>query len=229
MPNTFAVLLAAGSLVLLSGTSSADDGVVLIDQATVMTSGGFPYKITESGSYRLKGNLVVTAADTTAINIGASNVTIDLNGFSITGPGSSIGLYGIADLNAGTAVAVRNGTISGFSYGIQLTGSGGLKDAVTAAIIENMTVYNNGVGISSGLSSVLRDNVVTGNTLDGIRTGFYSTIAGNTVTKNGDVGIATNCPSNLVGNIAVGNKTNFSAPLITITTPPCTFFDNSLP
>jgi parallel beta-helix repeat protein len=228
MRNPIPVLLA-GSLVLLSASSSAADGVVLIDQATVMTSGGFPYKITEPGSYRLSGNLEVKAADTTAINIDASNVTIDLNGFSITGPGSSVGLYGIADLGADTAVAVRNGTIAGFSYGLQLAGAGGLKDAVTGAIIENITVYNNGVGISSGHSSLLRDNVATGNTSDGIRTRSYSTIAGNTVTNNGDVGIATNCPSNLVGNIAVGNKANFSAPLTVITVPPCTFFNNSLP
>jgi hypothetical protein len=92
-----------------------------------------------------------------------------------------------------------------------------------------MTVYDNGVGISSGPSSLLRDNMVTGNTSEGIRTRLYSTIAGNTVTNNGDAGIATNCPSNLVGNIAVGNKTNFAAPLTVITVPPCTFFNNSLP
>lgn len=228
MLNPIAVLLAAGSLVLLSASSSAADGVVLIDQATVMASGGFPYKITEPGSYRLNGNLAVKAADTTAINIDASNVTIDLNGFSITGPGSSVGLYGIADLSADTAVAVRNGIIVGFSYGIQLTGSG-FKDAVTGAIIENMRVYNNGVGISSGPSSLLRNNVVTGNISDGLRSRSFSTITGNTVTNNGDAGIATICPSNLVGNIAVGNKANFAAPSTTITVPPCTFFNNSLP
>jgi hypothetical protein len=229
MSHPIALLLAAGSLVLLSGVSPAADGVVLIDQATIVASGGFPYKITEPGSYRLSGDLVVKAADMTAINIDASNVTIDLNGFSITGPGSTAGLYGVADLNAGTAIAVRNGTIAGFSYGIQLTGSGGLKDAVTGAIIENMIVYNNGVGISTGPSSLVRGNVVTGNTSDGIITRSYSTIAGNTVTNDGEVGIATNCPSNLVGNIAIGNKSNFSAPLTIITVPPCTFSGNNLP
>jgi hypothetical protein len=70
-----------------------------------------------------------------------------------------------------------------------------MKDAVTGAIIENMTVYSNGVGISSGSSSLLRDNVVTGNTSYGIRTLVYSTIAGNTVTNDGDVGIATMWPT----------------------------------
>jgi hypothetical protein len=228
-PNSIATLLAAVSLVLLSASSSADDGVVLIDHAAVMASGGFPYKISQPGSYRLSGNLVVSAADTTAIDISVGNVTVDLNGFSITGPGATVGLYGIADLSADTAVAVRNGTISGFSYGIQLTGSGSAKGAVTGAIIENVTVYNNGVGISSGPSSLLRGNVATGNTIDGIRTRLYSTIAGNTVTNNGDAGIATSCPSNLVDNLAVGNKVNFAAPLTVFTVPPCTFFNNNLP
>jgi hypothetical protein len=124
MPKSIALLVAAGSLVLLSASSFAADGVVLIDQAAVTASGGFPYNITEPDSYRLNGNLMVTAANTVAINISANNVTIDLNGFPITGPGSSVGLYGIADLSANTAVAVRKGTISGFSYGIQLTGPG---------------------------------------------------------------------------------------------------------
>jgi hypothetical protein len=229
MSHPIPVLLAAGSLALLSGISSADEGVVLIDQAIVTASGGFPYKITEPGSYRLSGNLVVKVANTTAIDIETSNVTLDLNGFSITGPGSSLGLYGVADLNADTAIALRNGTITGFSYGIQLTGSGGPKDAVTGAIIENLTVLNNGVGISTGFSSLVRGNVVTGNTSGGIFTRALSTIAGNTVTNDGDFGIATNCPTNLVGNIAVGNKANFTAPLTIITAPTCTFFDNNLP
>jgi hypothetical protein len=133
MSHPIAIVLATASLVMLSGASSADDGVVPIDQAVVAASGGFPYKITVPGSYRLSGNLVVKAADTTAVDIQTSNVTLDLNGFSITGPGSSVGLYGVADLDADSAIAIRNGTITGFSYGIQLTGSGGSKDMVTGA------------------------------------------------------------------------------------------------
>jgi hypothetical protein len=229
MSHRIALLLAAGSLALISSISSADDGVVLIDQASVAAGGGFPYKISAPGSYRLSGNLVVKSANTTAIAIDASNVTIDLNGFSITGPGPSLGLYGVADLNPDTAIAVRNGAISGFSYGIQLAGSSGFKDAVTGAIIENLMVYDNAVGISAGLSSLVRNNVVTGNTTDGILTRSLATITGNTVTDDGNVGIATACPSNLVGNIAVGSKTNFSAPLTIITVPPCTFSNNNLP
>jgi hypothetical protein len=62
----------------------AVDGVVLINQATVTAAGGFPFKITESGSYKLSGSLVAPAA-TDGIDIQANDVTLDLNGFSISG------------------------------------------------------------------------------------------------------------------------------------------------
>jgi parallel beta-helix repeat protein len=62
----------------------AVDGVILINQATVMAAGGFPYKITRPGSYKLSGNLVVTTAIAEAIVISSDDVTLDLNGFSIS-------------------------------------------------------------------------------------------------------------------------------------------------
>jgi hypothetical protein len=55
-----------------------DDGVVLINQSNV------PYKIKSSGSYKLSSNLF-PASKATAITVTTSNVTIDLNGFSIIG------------------------------------------------------------------------------------------------------------------------------------------------
>ena len=48
-------LLLAGAL--LASSAFAVDGVVLINQSTVTAAGGFPYSITQSGSYRLSGNL----------------------------------------------------------------------------------------------------------------------------------------------------------------------------
>src|SRR5436190_10630805 len=84
------------SAVLLAGLSCnmyAVDGIVLIDQNRALAGGvtpgdapGFPVTISLAGSYRLSGNLTVPDANTTAINITADNVTIDLNGFSIIGP-----------------------------------------------------------------------------------------------------------------------------------------------
>src|SRR5438477_12305218 len=71
----------------------AVDGVVLINQNAALAGNvtpgdtpGFPVTISVSGSYKLSGNLTVPDANTSAIQISADYVTIDLNGFSIIGP-----------------------------------------------------------------------------------------------------------------------------------------------
>src|SRR5690348_13376939 len=84
-------------LCILGAVSSslyAVDGVVLIDQnhalAGNITPGdtaGFPITISQPGSYRLTSNLTVPDLNTTGIQITADFVTIDMNGFSIIGPG----------------------------------------------------------------------------------------------------------------------------------------------
>ena len=129
-----AVLICAA--LMFSVPAFAVDGVVLINQSTVMAAGGFPYKITQSGSYKLSGNLVVAASYTDGIDIMANNVSIDLNGFTISGPvtcsggGSSIhcvgnGGYGISGgFPAPNNIAARNGSVVGFSNGIVLQGGG---------------------------------------------------------------------------------------------------------
>src|SRR5262245_43423647 len=80
-------------LVAIPIGSHAANGVVLIDQdralagnVTLGDAPGFPVTISQSGSYRLSGNLTVTNVDTTVIQVTADAVTLDLNGFSIIGP-----------------------------------------------------------------------------------------------------------------------------------------------
>ena len=95
-------------------------GVTLINQSTVMAAGGFPYVISQPGSYKLSGNLIVPSGST-AIVISKSNVTIDLNGFSITAaaPVSPISL-GITTLDStSTGITIRGGDIRGFGDPIE--------------------------------------------------------------------------------------------------------------
>src|SRR5882724_7856320 len=80
-------------LAAISSSLYAADGIVLIDQKHALvgdiTPGdapGFPVTISQPGSFRLSGNLIVPDLNTTAIHITADRVTLDLNGFSITGP-----------------------------------------------------------------------------------------------------------------------------------------------
>jgi hypothetical protein len=84
------LFLLVSIMTMFSVSAFAVDGVVLINQASVMAAGGFPYKITQSGSYRLSGNLTVPA-NTDGIDITVDNVTLDLNGFTIKGQITCIG------------------------------------------------------------------------------------------------------------------------------------------
>ena len=144
----------------------AADGQVLINQSIVMAAGGFPYVISQPGSYKLSGNLAATAgAD--AIHITASNVVLDLNGFSISslgvGSGSPAGIQAIGTLSN---ISIHNGSMTGWTRGID-TISGGpatLVELVDLTLEENFTVggltTTNGLGIFAN-SNVLVKRVVT--------------------------------------------------------------------
>ncbi len=178
LKNTVLVLLAAA---LLPGCAFAIDGVILINQSTVMAAGGFPYVISQSGSYKLSGNLTMFTSDTgnhagtdVAIGIAQNNVTLDLNGFPINIVNNIIGLthnsYAITELASLTGTTILNGHIV-------LTGTGTMSNPVggfhgialrnsTFNSIENISVLTGGglpsitgagsVGLSAGKNSVVR-------------------------------------------------------------------------
>jgi hypothetical protein len=207
---------------------------VLIDQAIALagnvTQGdqpGFPVTISESGSYRLSGNLEVNGQFTSAIEVAASDVTIDLNGFTIRGVGSSPG-YGIAEDGSTSrrGIAVRNGTITGFSIGIRLlhfeqiavehtivhdNANIGIWVGPNSRVIGNTVSRNANAGIVAALDSLVsgntaaRNGINAGGIVPGILVGPMSTVSGNTASDNGQ-GMFVNCPSNIVGNTAVGNQ-----------------------
>jgi hypothetical protein len=172
---------------------STVDGVQLIDHAKVLERGGYPYQIKEAGSYRLSGNLVVSSG-ANAIHITVSNVTLDLNGFTISGPGSSAISSGSAPI---TAVSIRNGTISGLVTGVDLGNC-------TGCSIQQMIIENGPNGINVGPGALVSSNLITGVTQgfvlgNGIVTGVYSTIVGNTVTAS-TYGIQAASNSTVSGN-----------------------------
>jgi hypothetical protein len=190
--------LALLAMTLVPACVYAVDGQVLINQATVNAAGGFPYKITQPGSYRLSGNLIVPNADTTAIQIAASFVTIDLNGFSIIGPTDcSGGFFPCANQGnfAGNGietrtnnvyfnVAIRNGTIQGM-------GGNAILIRGDSVIVENMMCRSNGNGIfvfGTSENIIIRNNNLQRNAGGGIAidTGLVSD---NLVRRNGSAGI----------------------------------------
>src|ERR1700683_5113608 len=165
------IFLAAGLTLVFAALAGAA-GPIVIDQAKIKAAGGFPYKINASGSYLLTGNLTVSnSAD--AIDVNVAHVTIDLNGFSITGPNVSTSGSGINGLESG-ALTVENGGIADFlgGFGVE-TGNNG--------IVRNVQANADSVGIGTGNASVISGNTANSNVSWGILCRrFGCVISGNT-------------------------------------------------
>jgi parallel beta-helix repeat protein len=188
----------------------------------------FPLIISAPGSYRLKKNFTVPDANTTAIEITAANVTLDLNGYAISGPtactgfpvtscapaGGGKGIYSLA-MN----VRVTGGTVQGMGdHGIQLLGSGSTVDnirgnnnggsAVEMAdggrLTDNVASAN-GAGLGCGNWCYVSGNAATFNMAEGLYIGSESTILDNVASRNGGTGIASGDHSTIANNTANSN------------------------
>jgi hypothetical protein len=169
------LLVIIGWIVASGAVAFADQGVIEINNAVVQQQGGFPYMISSPGSYRLTGNLNGSAG-TDVIDVNASPVSIDLNGFSILS-----GKTGINGASAG-GVTVRNGTISGMiGDGIDLGANATVEHLSSAA--------NAGNGIVVGGGSRVEHNTVANNGAMGIIVaGSGSSVIDNVVVSNGGPG-----------------------------------------
>jgi hypothetical protein len=125
-----------------------------LEAATVITS--LPYNITTQGSYIINQNL---KASWHGIKVQANNVTIDLNGYTISGNNTSSG-HGVY-MNGRRNVEIRNGTIRNFgSNGIYEESASGNSHRVI-----NVRVMNNrGWGIYlEGSNHMVRDCTASSN------------------------------------------------------------------
>jgi hypothetical protein len=205
------------TLLAAAGPTFAADGVIEINQARALAGGitagdapGFPITLSQSGSYRLSGNLQVASPSIDAIQVTANDVTIDLGGFSIIGPATCSGVgstllcgptgagEGIDVSGAADGTTVRNGTIRGMGGAAMVLGldgraenvratrnaSGGI-DVFEGSVVACTVSRNAGpAGIMSG--GLIRDNVVSQNLGDGIQSN--GAVVGNVVRGNGGVG-----------------------------------------
>ena len=191
------------------------DGRAEINMAAVAAAGGFPYAISQPGSYVLNGDLRVPDENTTAIEITADDVTLDLNGFSISGvvectstatdtTCSSFGSgFGIEILSAN--VAVRNGTVRG-------TGRHGIGGETLGLRIERVrAVSNSGCGLRLGQDALISDSEASRNGACGLGTSFENNdtpanlFTGSTAADNGATGIRSASFTVFVGNTAANN------------------------
>jgi hypothetical protein len=232
---TLAGLLVGGTVVAPRGFAS---GVVEINQSRALAGGvtpgdaaGFPVTISLPGSYRLTSLLDVRGAaepeNTTAIDVAASDVTIDLAGFRINGPvgcsnwpapvvcgpaGSGVGIR--VSSASFRNLTVRNGVIHGM-------GNAGIR-CQRGCVVENVHSRKNaGAGISqTNGPGAIRDCIVHRNGGEGIR--WMGVITGNFSTDNGGVGIFSQPGSTLIGNTSARNAGNG------VRCATCLMIDNSI-
>jgi len=188
------------SLALLPHALSAGDGVFEINADCANSGGclsgdaaGYPVTIDRPGSYRLTGSLETVDVNQTLIEITVSDVSIDLNGFSLSGPVTCSGIpnacsaigsgIGIAISTDTSSISIANGTIRGMGEsGIELFGfeslienlrfvenrQYGLLIGGQGNIVRNVIATRNGVGINNGGSvgaHVLESTVFRNTTL----------------------------------------------------------------
>ena len=198
--SLFLVLAAA----LASTCAFAVDGVVLINQSTVTAAGGFPYTITQPGSYKLSGNLT-PPLNVTAIQISTGNVSLDLNGFTIScsfTPPSAVACVTAENpffTAAFRKIAIRNGAIDVSQAGGQIQinePTGILVFGVNNVIVEELQVEVHVSGASplgnlpsplnlDGVNAIVRHNILRAD-----NTGFL--VLGATMIA---------CPSLIVENV----------------------------
>ncbi len=184
-----------GVCLLLGAAAWAGDGQIDIAE--------IPYTISSSGSYIVVDDLSTTATNTAGITIDADNVTLDLNGHAIIGPGKAAGSTGDGIYVDGAQynIAIRNGTVRDWrGYGVYG------NDARNSQF-ESLRCYNNGgYGLGAGSGSKVIGNTCRQNGGRGIYTGECCTVTGNTSEYNGNDGIYTGSGCTVTGNSCCSNE-----------------------
>ena len=157
----------------------------------------------------------LTGCPSNGIIIGADDITLDLNGHTISGDGKPVrrcprrqacdwGVFN--DLHDG--VTVRNGSLRGFAVGVLI---GGVRGNRLVGLSSSHNQYF-GFVISDSARSVIRDSSATDNPRpDGDGLGVFMShdlrIVNNSFRRNGQIGIhIENSTANLIkGNEFVGN------------------------
>jgi len=159
---------------VLAAQAFAGAGKVEINQRHMATA---PYVIDQPGQYILTSALYLNATNVHAILVEASHVDIDLNGFTINGPGTGLGLTAIVQDSMFNNLRVRNGNFYGWggvgAYAINAQGLGN--------VLEDLTVHASAQGFFAGARSVVQRCIVYSNSfvtsdIHGIYVGAGSTV-----------------------------------------------------
>ena len=228
-------ILMLAMILGVTNPSHAVDGVLEINQACAVNTGcfagdtaGFGVTIQNPGSYRLTSNLTAPL-NTSAIDITASDVTLDLNGFTVAGGGTCTGTgsglsctasSGTGISGSGDRITVEDGIVRGFgSHGIEIgnhcrianvtamqNGGDGIKTAAYCNITSSNGSLNGGQGITTGSASTMERCIARSNFSDGIETNNGSTVHACASWDNGGDGYNIAFGVTVIGNTAYLNE-----------------------
>jgi parallel beta-helix repeat protein len=157
-----------------------------------------PFDITTNGAYFLTKSL----SNNLSITIDASDVTLDLGGFTLTGSGGGDGI----EIRHQNGVTIRNGTVRGFLEGIAFT------EPLTNELIENVFALSNSSSgiLIEGTGSMIRNCRASGNVVGfNIPKGYQNVIEDCDAINNTQTGFVVGGTNNLIiRNLASGNPFN---------------------
>jgi hypothetical protein len=137
----------------------------------------FQFAIAQAGSYYLTTNLVSAKC---GIAINAGNVTLDLNGFALIGPGNCTGISPLAVTN----IYIRNGVLRNWGNGVDCS-------AVSGGVLEDVqSIGNSGYGVVLGSDWLAQRCVTASNTLPGLSVASGCRVVDCTSELNKQAGIA---------------------------------------
>jgi hypothetical protein len=215
--NRFFWLLALVAALLLSATPvlTADDFYVIATGpptvGTKITS--LPRTITAPGYYYLGSNLSYSGGD--AITVDADNVTLDLGGFVLTGPSNNN--YAAVSMLSRSNVEVRNGTVTGWAFGVVGNGFNlrvigvrangntyGINLGDTGHLIKDCMASQGSFGAGWGIS------IGQGTISNCIVMGFSAANGGLNVDQGGTISgnLVLNCPN--IEGVYAGSPTTIS-------------------
>ncbi|HEU6449391.1 MAG TPA: right-handed parallel beta-helix repeat-containing protein [Verrucomicrobiae bacterium] len=190
-------ILAQGALTPPGAPAPTMKSLSQIEPRTPISS--LPFIITNSGSFYLTTNLYLGTGEN-GISISANDVTIDLNGFTLTGSpaaGSGSGIY-VDYIH--TNIVVRNGNLEDWGFR-------GLEAEYTynSQFVQLRASGNQDDGLDTGIDSTVIQCTAANNVWVGINASAASSVRNCTATDNGNNGISVNAGSVVFGCASTGN------------------------
>lgn len=219
------VALALGALLCGTGANAApiDDPRIPIDAVNTPGDAESLFHITEPGSYYLPGNLLGVAGKS-GIRISASNVHIDLMGYTVRGSGSALDAIFVSGIR--TRIRIHNGIISGWprtgiyafvsSYvrvqDLDISSVEGAIGLGASGVVERCSIVSGGdFGIRVGARSWVSNCSVAETQFEGITVGSASTVQGCTINSGGGIGVLLGIGSSIHASTVTSSQTGIIA------------------